>query len=267
MGVSTYIYDCLLNILKKFDKPILVNTSKKLTLFLIWLKHYPSDSLVSFIGNIPRKTWNDIKFKLLNIFFCQLKQSMTLGDQYERMEESEKLFGCYATLVVDGFEREVVESNHKIVELLCYSSKKHQHSLNRLIFVSPKTKKISFMGNTFGGSDNDGVIAGEEVPKVMNKLRHDEICIGDEAFQGLEHVRTYSINNSQTHHEARYIFNQFRVLVENAIADIKKWNCIKRPMRKYLSDVTSFEIAKEEHNKVLLIVSVIENWKKDFNTN
>jgi hypothetical protein len=193
----------------------------------------------------------------------QLQDYVTLGTFEERKKEGVILYGYLVTLILDGFERPIGESEDLIVESASFSRKKKQHAFNNLIAVSPQTKKIRWKSSTREGNTTDSAIAREEFPFVSKSLTAGERAIGDEGFPALEDININMIVNKETPTETRQKFNQQRVRVENAVKDIKKWCCIRKKLRSSLSGQSNFERAKETHHNYLTIVCALENMLKE----
>ena len=198
-----------------------------------------------------------MRSKLVDILYKNLKDFVNINYQYNICSNI-RLFGYKLSYIVDGFEREIYEPCDKIIEPQSFSTKKSQHSLNTLFAIEPKLKLINFISNTYGGCDNDDYIAHNELINTSNSLNDEEIIIGDEGFTNVPFIRTI-LNNIDP--APRYNFNQYRVIVENAISSIKKWWCIKLPLRCFLNHQLNFETAKQFHNKLVIVVAAIENLK------
>ena len=127
-----------------------------------------------------------------------MKYCIRLGTRRERGKEGANVIGEEANIVLDGFETRVRVTTNDVVESLTYSTKKKQHSVNVLVAVSPRTKRVRWISYPVGGQMNDYTTANEQLKDIYDNLHNNEIMIGDEGFEGMEHWKLFTIKNKNT---------------------------------------------------------------------
>ena len=238
-------------------------TKNILFIYLIYIRYYLHDELISIIFKISRTYWIRIKKELTEILYCKLHEFVTIGTFNERLKESMTFLQTTVTLIVDGFERQVMVPQDRKVEPHLFSSKKKQHSMNTIIGISPISKRFRFVSFPFGGSTNDYNLMKETMHHMTNDLQPQEFIIGDEGFHGLSNSRIITINNSKCDKNIRLSFNRIRVKVENAIRKIKEWSIASSRYRGKIATIAELQKARSDHHKFSIIVCAIENLKLD----
>ena len=116
-----------------------------------------------------------------------------------------------------------------------------------------------------GGHQSDIVVAKKQLGCFISNTTDGECIIGDEGFFGLEEWNVYCINNKKVNELSRREYNRIRVLVEQAIEKLKKWEILSSKAREQISDDSLFEMMKEDRYKKTVVVSALENVKLDLN--
>lgn len=82
--------------------------------------------------------------------------------------------------------------------------------------------------------------------------------MADRGFKGLEHLQIYAMldGNSKEIIEFNKQFMHYRSVVENVIAQLKKYKILKEELQLKVSD---FEETKTKHHKISVVVSGILN--------
>ena len=100
-------------------------TKNILFIYLIYIRYYLHDELISIIFKISRTYWIRIKKELTEILYCKLNEFVTIGTFNERLKESMTFLQTTVTLIVDGFERQVMVPQDRKAEPHLFSSKKN----------------------------------------------------------------------------------------------------------------------------------------------
>ena len=94
MNLNSVVYEYLIDLISNIDRTHM-DKYKQLNLFLIWLKYYLPDELISIIGGINRKTWANIRERIMNILYSNLASKITLGTKKRKIEGFSKCMWVY----------------------------------------------------------------------------------------------------------------------------------------------------------------------------
>jgi hypothetical protein len=154
--------------------------------------------------------------------------------------------------VIDGAEQEVLACSEKTVSKATFSGKKNYHTFTKLLVVSPKGK-IYFVSRSFPGSMNDlNLMTLTENWKHL-QVSTDEVILADDGFKGYaeQNIWTTSTETSKSSSPSyRSDFKAIRVIVENAISQVKKWKICSTLWKVKVKDLDK---ALEKHHKMWTI--------------
>ena len=167
----------------KLGHPTLFHPRTDIIFFFIFLRHYLVDVLMGAIFGIPKSTANKIRHRVLDFMYDLLSPQLIFTPYEERLSSAKSLFHqVLYTWVVDGTEQPICATFHPGVNTQLYSTKKKQHSITILLFVT-MSGRIFFLSSSYGGGTNDLEMAIQEIDK-WNQFRPDETGMGDAGFQG-----------------------------------------------------------------------------------
>lgn len=246
-------------------RPFSLNSGEQLLLFLLWLRHYPSQVLIASFFHVSQVTVSRIIQQMINsfeLFFDQCLQFPKLRTQREKNNVNFR--GQKVSVIVDGTEQEIYLSSNKMIERATYSGKKHKHTFTKLIACSPNGI-IYFISQSYNGSKNDLQLAEFPENSFYKFLDLDEWIGADAGYRGLERIHPTILpfvqlsNQPELSKEEKEFNNEWasvRVIVENVICQIKKWKCCRLPLRCKTTDI---HIAQRFHDKIWRICCILVN--------
>lgn len=144
-------------------KPALDTPEQKLLFALVYLKTYPLQSLLGEVFDLSQPRANVWIHRLLPVLQQGLKH---LGVRPERnprqFSRSVRRRGEGRDLIIDGTERRRRRPKNKAIRDEFYSKHTHTHTDKNLVISSVKTKRISFLSQTYRGRVHDKKMADTE---------------------------------------------------------------------------------------------------------
>lgn len=164
--------------------PSRLSPIEEILFILLHLRHYPVDIFLGSIFLISKSTSQAIKIHMIDFLYNLLSPQLIFPDfNYRWAYRKEAYFpGVYYTWVVDGSEQPISGSSDDGLNTLLFSSKKNQHSITILLFVT-MNGRIMGLSSSYGGATNDLQIAIEELHK-WNHFEPIEQGMGDAGFEG-----------------------------------------------------------------------------------
>ncbi|KAG2387549.1 hypothetical protein C9374_001143 [Naegleria lovaniensis] len=212
-------------------------------MFLMWIKQYPTEYFLAFIFEIDRSTVHRNLQKVIDVFFTHYNQELSFKNYQFRAERGVKYNGKLITIILDGTEQQVFTPSNKIKEQSLYSGKKCKHTFTLLIGVSPDGY-ILFVSLSYNGSNNDLNLIEFPENHIWKYINTDEYIMADKGFKGMPRGVLPFIGNESPFTEKEKQFNRglaaIRIVVENAIAHIKKWKICSTPFRCKTYDINEF---------------------------
>lgn len=164
-------------------KGSLASLEQKLLFALVYQKSYPLQSVMGELFGMGQSQANEWIHELLPI----LKQALDdLGFLPERdpqkFEKMEKDRNDAANAIIDGTERRRQRPKQAKKQALHYSGKKKIHSDKNIVIATVKSKRVSYLSQTYPGKTHDKKVADTEnisYPKHMTLHK-------DTGFQGYE---------------------------------------------------------------------------------
>ena len=203
----------------------------KLFFILVYAKTYPTFDVLGFLFDIHRSKAHKNTIILLGSLEKALgRRLMMPQEKVSSMEEFLEKFPEAKDLFVDGVERPIQRPKNKKRQNKVYSGKKKRHMKKSIIAVTDK-KKVLIATATKSGRRHDKRLADkvslfEHIPK--------EVALWvDTGFQGVikQHFNTLIPKKAArgkpityAEKEENKIISSFRVVVEHAIAGIKRFN-------------------------------------------
>lgn len=208
----------------------LVTGEDKLFFILVYIKTYPTFDFLGFIFSLHRSRAHRNTIKLIGSLEKALGRKIVMPEKkISSMEEFLEKFPEAKDLFADGVERPTQRPVNKKRQNKLYSGKKKRHMKKSIIVVNEQ-KKILIMTKTKSGRRHDKRLADkdclfEHVPKWV-------ALWVDTGFQGIlkQHVNTLIPKKATrgkpltgAEKEENRVISSFRVIVENAIAGIKRF--------------------------------------------
>jgi len=157
-------------------KTTLDRAEQKLLFALVYLKAYPLQILLGEVFELSQPRANVWIHRLLPVLQQALK---VLGVRPERnprqFSRRERRLGEPLDLIIDGTERRRQRPKNKAIRDDFYSKHKHTHTDKNLVISPVKTKRISFLSQTYRGRVHDKKMADTEriVYPRQARLRQD----------------------------------------------------------------------------------------------
>ncbi len=162
-------------------KPALDTPEQKLLFALVYLKAYPLQILLGEVFDLSQPRANVWIHRLLPVLQQALKN---LGVRPERtprqFSRSVRRRGEGRDLIIDGTDRRRQRPKNKAIRDEFYSKHKHMHTDKNLVISSVKTKRISFLSQTYRGRVHDKKMADTERVRYPRGSREWQ----DTGFQG-----------------------------------------------------------------------------------
>ncbi len=264
--------------LQKYDRkptaggsPTFKTPSEKLFFTLYYLKTYPTFDVLGFVFNCKGKTAHENLYKCLPILEKALESLNVLpkrefdsvGQFLEFMKENEEL-------VIDATERIHHRKKDYQAQKKFYNGKKKAHTVKNTI-ISNLSQAVLFVGLTVLGAKHDYKLLQEEFPPSSPWFKKISVWI-DLGYIGFakdyickklnipfkKPYRTKNNPNPELTAEQK-AYNKFvsktRVIVENTIAGIKRYNILVYTFRN-----------KSEwlRDKAIFIAAGLWNFTKNF---
>jgi hypothetical protein len=228
---------------------------EKLVFVLIYLKVYPTFDVLSFIIGLSKSNCHPWVIKLLKVLEQTLGRDLVLpARKINSPEEFFKLFPEAKDIFVDATERRVQRPKDQKRQNKLYSKKKKTHTRKNVI-VSGKGKtkskrEILVVTKTKSGRRHDKRLADKE--ELFEQLPDELDKYVDSGFQGAQDKTNNlmkpkkkppkSKNNpnpslTTEEKEMNRLIASIRVLSENAICGIKRFNCLVNTYRNKINNL------------------------------
>ena len=229
---------------------------EQLILTLFWLRHYPVLSLLSTLLRVSEGTITNYLKRCVTVINLALQNIIqwTSDQQFEQycskfkpLSKTDIMDFKNLACVVDCSELKVLTPTNQKLQYLYYSSKKKQHSVKFLLIVL-LNGTIIYCSDVFPSNFNDQGVWNKlqlrdrfkgkgygimgDAGFTFNPKRYDQ---PDSKIIGYNPFKHYKGQQSLT--QEQKIFNKelskIRVVVENTIAQIKKWRIFKQNLRHF----------------------------------
>ena len=266
IGVNREEFDLLLNVFfqayiyyeqsNKIDfvrgrKSILSQLEEKLFFILFYFKTYPTYDVLGIVFDMDRTTACK-QVHLLSGLLLETVEQMDILPASERKELKKKLknLNMREFVIADGTERPVRRPVNKDLQKEFYSGKKKRHTYKNLILTN-KEKAILFLSETVSGKTHDMKIAKDT--EFMKSIPKEIVCLFDSGFEGIDKIyqdakiskptkKKKGKELTKTQKKKNRSISKKRVLVENAIAGIKRFRITSDVFRNFKAGFTSIVI-------------------------
>jgi hypothetical protein len=196
----------------------------------VYVKTYPTFDFLGFVFSLHRSRAHRNTIKLLSSLEKALGRKIVMPEKkISTMEEFLEKFPEAKDLFVDGVERPIQRPVNKKKQNKLYSGKKKRHMKKSIIAVDGK-KRILIVTITKSGRRHDKRLADKI--SLFEKIPEDVALWTDTGFQGVlrQHANTLVPKKATrgkpltyAEKEENRVISSFRVIVENAIAGIKRF--------------------------------------------
>lgn len=248
---------------KRVGRPRSIAPKIQLQMFLQWMRRGYCYQDLEPMFHVSVSTCFKYIQETLNLLFDSWKDDVCVSQsRIVRLREAVKWRDKLVVMVIDGAEQGIrTYRDNKFFEQSTYSGKKRKHTFSTLLAVTPKTGRIIALSESFNGAHNDAGIYNQVSHVFEQHLWKDECIGGDPAFIGIKHASVIGLKRSrgcQLSVEEEQYNNDWasvRVVVENAIAQVKHWNIC----RNTLFYVGTPDEGRHFHHMLWLVASVLVN--------
>lgn len=221
----------------------LASMAEKLLYILFYFKCYPTFDLASVLFDFDRSQAHRWAHKLQEILEKTLGEKQVLPlRQIHSVEEFLEKFPMVKKVIVDGTERAICRPKDEEKQRENYSGKKKRHTRKNIV-ASDKEKKILVLTATKTGKTHDKKIQEEEdfISGIPEKIE----VLADSGFQGLQkqyeniHLPKKKPRGGELTKEEKEKNKELakeRVVVENAIGGVKRYNAVSHIYRNRIID-------------------------------
>jgi len=266
VGMTRREFDLLLNVFMqsflfyeknhKIDfsrgrKSILSQMEEKLFFILFYFKTYPTYDVLGIIFDMDRTTACR-QVHLLSGLLLETVGNLDLLPARERKQLRKKLKNTdmKGFVIADGTERPVRRPMNKDSQKEFYSGKKKRHTHKNLI-LTDKDKAVLFLSETVSGKTHDMKIAKDT--DFMKSVPKEILCLLDTGFEGIDKIypkakikkpvkKKKGKELTKAQKRRNRSISRKRVLVENAIAGIKRFRITSDVFRNVKAGFTSIVI-------------------------
>lgn len=214
-------------------KARLVGTQEKLFFMLFYFKCYPTFDLAGFIFDMHRSQAHEWMHRLQPMLEKTLGKKMVLPERkLDSIETFLERFPEVKRVMIDGTERPIQRPQDPEAQKANYSGKKKRHTRKHLAAVD-ETKRVLVLSNAREGKLHDKRFHDED--DIAGAIA-DEIPIEvDLGFLGLQkeydnihlpHRKPKGGELSPSQKEENRALSQSRVVCENALAGVKRYNAV-----------------------------------------
>jgi len=220
-------------------------------LYLVWVRHYPTDELLSIIFEMPSLSTTTNYRRDMSLWLYHKKRARIATTQMHGDPASKVTwFGSNVAGIVDAAEQLVASScSSRITNWVYHSSRLKQNSV-KLLLISNTRGKIAYISPSEPGSlRSDYDLAEEFRPEFSSLFQPDDIVLGDYEFEFYQedgededldgYASVYykkkpnrpSIVTIDATNPCFRAFSRSRIRIEKAITEIKKWRACSEPLR------------------------------------
>lgn len=240
-------------------KSKLSNFTMQLFFILFYFKCYPTFDVLGSTFDLSRSKAHENVYKLVPILQKTLENLNYMPHRkFESLEEFKEAFKNFEIILADATERPVQRPVDEEKQAQVYSGKRKLHTIKNTILCT-KDKIIHFIGETFFGSMHDFNIFKQEFTPELNWFENIQLFV-DLGYYGINNIyvgeniniphknppKTKSNPNPElTCEQKRYnsMLGKMRVIVENAIAGLKRYNILKNTFRNKINGFNDKVIA------------------------
>lgn len=211
---------------------------QKLFYILLYLKAYPTFDLAAAIFDSSKTRTNDWTKELLPLLEKTLGRECVLPKRkISSMEEFMQNFPELKDLFVDGTERPIQRPKSPKNQKKNYSGKKKRHTRKNIV-ACDENKKIVYLSPTKSGKTHDKKALDKST--FLHHIPPDVTIWEDTGFQGTQKIHPNTIMPKKNtkkkkltdeEKEENRIISGIRIVVENAIGGIKRFNAVYQPLR------------------------------------
>lgn len=226
----------------------------QLQIGLMHLRQYLPDYVLSCIFRVPKTTIQRTRERIVDHLFPICREWIQMGTSEQRKSHGREYFEVNCTVVIDGSEQPICESQHRYIQDHFYSAKKKQTSITTLVACT-LDGKIVYIGKSNSGSVVDIQLVKDD-PSWYEQLDDNEWVLADSGIR-VQADFPRIITKSNEIRAAQLLFSSLRIVIENVFAHLKFWKVCSAKLRSHLS-VTPYNLL-EQHQKSWTIIGGLYN--------
>lgn len=218
------------------QKGHLKTTADKLFYILFYLKTYPTFDVLAFFTNKSRGRTCEAAHLYLKVIKKSLGRELVLPKRkISSVEEFFEAFPEAKDIFLDGTERKIQRPKNKKKQNKLYSGKKKMTARKNII-ISDQNKRIMFLSKTKSGRRHDKKLYDKSEIHIPDKVA----IWADSGLQGIQKTHpnvcmpkkgTKKNPLTKREKENNRIISSFRIVVEHAIAGIKRYRVVTDTFR------------------------------------
>lgn len=235
-------------------KAKLTDDNQKLFFILLYYKIYPTFRFAQVLIGLDKRNiqlW--VEF-LAPVLFSSLGYELSLKKRLHRINSFEAFIEEYPELsefIVDCTERLIQRPQDYQIQQEYYSGKKKHHCIKNQILVSPQTKRILAVSNTYSGSIHDKTIF-EEDPLIL-RLPSGSTAMADLGYQGTQDINPHlkiimpqkkpplkELTAEQK--QVNKTISSIRVVVEHPFSYLKHFGILAQKYRGRIQNIQNLDL-------------------------
>jgi hypothetical protein len=226
-------------------KGLLASADEKLFFILLHLKCYPTVDVMAFFYQCHRSAACRNAHNLIKVLEKTLGKKQVLPKR--KISSAIEFFEAFTeglVIFIDGSEGPIRRPQDNEAQRQTYSGKKKRHTKKNIV-ICDRDKRIGFLGKTTQGKEHDFPMLKSE--DVLSHIPKDVMAHCDLGFQGIDkefpdvksvlpQKKPRGKELSADDKEQNKAKSRIRILVENAIAGVKRLRIVSGTYRNRLKD-------------------------------
>lgn len=214
-------------------------------LTVIWLRVYPTHEVLGYLFGVSDTTVSRLIRRVLPLLEQAGRDTMRMPDPgRKRRRKLDELLQDTPELVVviDTFEQRVQRPGDRNEADKLYSGKKKQHTFKSQVAIDEESGQVVDASASVPGPTADLTVL--ENSKLMERLPANVGGIGDSAYQGIARLHPNGLGasprkkprgKSRSPQDKAYnsAFSSRRIIVENTIGRMRRYQSISQPDRNH----------------------------------
>jgi len=224
-------------------------------LTVIWLRQYPTHEVLGYLFGVSDSTVSRVIGRVLPLLEQAGRDTMRMPDPgRKRRRGLDELLRDTPELavIVDSFEQRVQRPQDPSERDDWYSYKKRGHTLKSQVAVDEDTGQIVDVAPSVSGRMHDMKLLKQS--GLLDRLPPGVGCLGDLGFQGIRDLhplgacprkKPWGKHNPRPPEDVAYnrAFSQRRILVENSIGRLRRYQSLAQTDRQHRQDHTARVVA------------------------
>jgi hypothetical protein len=235
--------------------PFELSVTDQILLTVVWLRTYPTNLVLGFLFEVNEATVSRCIARVLPVLEQDGRDRMRMPDPGRKrrrhlddlLKETPEL-----AVVIDSFEQRVQRPRERSEADPYYSGKKKSHTLKSQIAVDEESGEIVAVSMSVKGPTADLALLKQS--GLLDKLPEGVGAIGDLAYVGIAKLHPKGLGatgrkkqrgqpRNQADIEYNRAFSRRRIIVENSIGRMKRYQSINQTDRQHREGHTARTVA------------------------